>query len=125
MARVSKGKLRFLRRLYLARMFILELGLPGGGIDLFKLATRSNLIAHRLPRKFKYPERTLKPCTYAEFVKHNVTINKILKGILQKQSQSIVHKPRVVCTEVDHSAPGCGDHKLVLPFPENGPIWHE
>lgn len=125
MARVSKGKLKFLRRVYSMRRMLRELMLPDGGIDVFKLASRFNSASVRLPRKFKYPEPTLRPCTYAEFMKHSVTINGILESVLQKQSQSIVHKPRVVCTEIDHSSPDCGDQKFVLPFPEQGPVWHE
>ena len=121
MARVSKGKLRFLRDLYAMRRMT-KLFNHSGELDLFALANRAHLFKDRpLRRKdFSFPD--LKLASPEAFKRCGEMSRQIIEGVLKRQSSQSVHKSMVVVSEIDHSSSDCSNRTVILPLPENGPI---
>lgn len=64
MARVSKGKVRYLKRVFALKVFLDSIMLPNGSIDIFKVAARmgtrkrlgGGFDGSRKPQPFKMPQ---------------------------------------------------------------------
>lgn len=121
MARVSKGKLRFLRDLYAMRHMTKLFNLSGE-LDLFALASRAHLFKDRsmCRNDFSFPD--LKLASPETFKLCGELSRQIVEGVLKRQAAKSVHKSTLVMNEIDHSSPEPSHHKVRLLFSEHGPI---
>lgn len=127
---ISKGKRKHLVWLYSILSFYRQMGNPKSGIDVFKLAQRgqrlSVLTNRREPTDLDYFTAWTNPPplpTMEGFHRVGKIMTEIIAGVQRRQSQQIIHKPRVVSREIDHSDSTLPrDGHLIIPFPDKGPL---
>lgn len=119
---ISKGKLRYIRRVVAMQVFLRAMG-RAGTVDVFAMAQlstrcRPNPAASKV--EFDLRKAVGTPESWYEV---NKISTEVIQDMMRRQAQQIVHKPRLVCREVDHSDPTITlTSPILLPFLEQGPL---